>query len=107
LNGANVSIDQFPTRALALYQRVNSSAPNRAINTLGMARANLQMGNTEQAVQLYQALLTLTTSSNNADPIFSEEALTTIAKYNGAASTSTNIYSFVLSIFILCIFSGF
>jgi tetratricopeptide (TPR) repeat protein len=105
LNGTNVSIDQFPARAIALYQKANLSAPNRAINTLGIARTYLQMGNTNQAVQLYQALLTQMTLSNNADPIFSEEALTTIAKYNGAASINNN--SFLLSIFILCIFSGF
>jgi hypothetical protein len=102
LNGTNVSINEFPTRALALYQEANSSAPNRAINTLGMARANLQMGDETEAIRLYQALLTQMTSSNNSDPIFSEEALSIITvNYNAA---STNKYSFLLSIFILCIF---
>jgi len=101
LNGTNVSINEFPTRALALYQEANSSAPNRAINTLGMARANLQMDDETQAIRLYQALLTQMTSSNNSDPIFSEEALSITVNYNAA---STNKYSFLLSIFILCIF---
>ncbi len=102
LNGTNVSINEFPIRALALYQVANSSAPNRAINTLGMARANLQIGNKNEAIRLYQILLTQVTSSNDADPIFSEEALTIIASNYNAAST--NKYSFLLSIFILCIF---
>lgn len=101
LNGTNVTIDKFPSQALALYQEANSSAPNRAINTLGMARANLQMGNKNEANRLYQILLTQMTSSNNFDPIFSAEALNITANYNSA---STNKYSFILSIFILCIF---
>ncbi len=125
LNGIQVSIDEFPTRALVLYQNANSSAPNRAINTLGMARANLQIGNNNEAVRLYEVLITQMNSSNDSDPIFSEEALditlnhnssttdsitvqystattmNTTVKYNSA---STNKKSFLLSIFILCIF---
>jgi hypothetical protein len=88
-------------RALILYQTANLFARNRAINTLGMARANLQMGNTNEAVNLYQVLLTQMSLSPDSDPIFSQEALNIIATYNSAA---TNKHFFLSSIFIFYIF---
>ena len=108
----------FPSRALGLYQQANGSAPNRAINTFGMARANLQMGNNAAATQLYQGLLVQISSSNDTNSIFSQEILTAISTTttttgisttttttrNNNNSTFTNTPSFLAILFILCVY---
>ncbi len=132
LNGINVSINEFPGKALVLYQEADSIAPNRSINTLGMARANVQLGNNDEAARLYQVLLTQVNSSTDSDPIFSQEAAnfivnynstttgSTTAHYNSATTTTTtttstisaghynsaatNKYFFLSSVLIFCIF---
>ncbi|CAF4660887.1 unnamed protein product, partial [Rotaria sp. Silwood2] len=53
LNGAQVLISEFPRYALNLYQLADLSAPNRAINILGMARANAQLRYNDEAVKFY------------------------------------------------------
>jgi hypothetical protein len=131
LNGINVSINEFPGKALVLYQEADSIAPNRSINTLGMARANVQLGNNDEAARLYQVLLTQVNLSTDSDPIFSQEAAnfivnynstttgSTTAHYNSATTTTTttntisaghynsaatNKYFFLSSVLIFCIF---
>ncbi|CAF4723878.1 unnamed protein product, partial [Rotaria sp. Silwood2] len=74
LNGAQVLISEFPRYALNLYQLADLSAPNRAINILGMARANAQLRYNDEAVKFYRKLLVQISSSNNTDPLFSQEA---------------------------------
>jgi predicted Zn-dependent protease with MMP-like domain len=101
LNGTIVSINEFPTRALSLYQTANLTGPNRAINTLGMARSNLQSGNTNAAVNLYKMLLIQMNSSNDSDPIFLQEALNITIIHNSATTNKPFILSFI---FIFCIF---
>jgi len=100
LNGTSVSINEFPTRALSLYQTTNLTGPNRAINTLGMARSYLQSGNTNEAVKFYQALLIQMNSSNDSDPIFLQEALNITITPNFATTNKPFILSFI---FIFCI----
>ncbi|CAF4914218.1 unnamed protein product, partial [Rotaria sp. Silwood1] len=56
------------------------SAPNRAINILGMARANAQLRSNDEAVKFYQKLLDQINSSNNTDQLFSQEATDFIAQ---------------------------
>jgi hypothetical protein len=68
---------------LALYQKANSSAPNRAINTLGIARAYSQLHNYTEATKLYRILLTQLTSSNDTDAVFTQEVMNSITKNKG------------------------
>ena len=104
LNGVNVSIQDFPNRALTLYQSANTSEPNRAINTLGMAQSNSQLGNNTAAQQLYQTLLAQMNSSNTANQIFSQairNATNNNNNNNNNNSASTNQSSFLLLMLIL------
>ncbi|CAF3861055.1 unnamed protein product [Rotaria sp. Silwood1] len=80
LNGTQVSISEFPQYALNLYQIADISAPNRAINILGMARANSQLRSNDEAVKFYRKLLDQINASNNTDPLFSQEATDFIAQ---------------------------
>jgi hypothetical protein len=94
LNGAQISINDFPTQALTLCQTANSTAPNRAINILGMARANSQSNNYTEAVRLYNVLRTQMNSSNHSDPIFLQEATNVI---NDVQNNSFTVMSTVIS----------
>jgi hypothetical protein len=68
---------------LALYQKANSSAPNWAINTFGIARAHSQLHNSTEATRLYQILLTQINSSNDTDAVFTQEVMNSITKNKG------------------------
>ena len=107
LNGTQVSVSDFASRALTLYQIANVSSPNRAINILGMARANSQLLLNSEAVRLYQLLLAQISSSNNTDPIFFEEALDFISQNEDLQNSSNNNkfgFSSILVVFIFFIF---
>jgi hypothetical protein len=90
LNGTQVSVSDFASSALTLYQIANVSSPNRAINILGMARANSQLLRNSEAVRLYRLLLAQISSSNNTDPIFFEEAIDFIAQKEDLQNSSNN-----------------
>ena len=108
LNGTNVSVTDFPRRALILFQAANWSAPGRAINLLGMARTNVQLQYDGEAERLYKLLLDQITSTSTPDPKFSQEAATFIAnKTELYSSANSNQFCFlsVLPVFILFIFS--
>ena len=74
LNGSQVFVSDFPKSALNLYRTANVSAPNRAINTLGIARAYAQRRLNSDAVAVYQKLLAQISVSNNTDETFLQEA---------------------------------
>lgn len=88
LNGTWVSIDKFPLIALDFYKQADQVAPNRAINTLGMARANSDAGQDRTAVTLYQNLHFQMTSSNRSDESFLREANQYIEQQNSSAPIS-------------------
>jgi hypothetical protein len=70
LNGSMTPIEKFPSIALNLYKRADQASPNRAINTLGMARAHDAAEEHFIGVALYQQLLFQMTSSNHSDNSF-------------------------------------
>ena len=57
INGRILSVIDFPSYALNLYQKANRTAPHRAVNSLGTARAYVQMGQISEANKLYRMLL--------------------------------------------------
>ncbi len=103
LNGAEISIEKFPSIALDLYRKADRVAPNRVINTLGMARSNVFLGQHNVAAGLYQQLFFQMTSSNSSDDSFLEEADDYLDNHNSAINYN---FSFVLICFSLfcCIF---
>lgn len=109
LNGTQVSVNEFPQRALDLYLTANQSSPNRAINTLGTARAYSQLLNNIEAVKYYKILLAQINSSNNSDPGFAKEALDFIALQQEKppipiVNIANNIEYCILLIFIISIY---
>lgn len=84
LNGTWVALEKFPVIALDLYKRADQAAPNRAINTLGLARANAMAGQERTAVTLYQNLHFQMTSSNRSDENFLREASDFIDTHSAA-----------------------
>lgn len=96
LNGSQVSIDHFPAVALDLYKSADYVAPNRAINTLGMARSNVFLEQHSAAVSLYQQLYFQMTSSNRSDETFLREADDYLDKHNSAIHCH---FSYILIIF--------
>lgn len=56
-NNSAIAITDFPSYALRLYARENQTAPHRAVNSLGMARAYSQMGQIDQASEIYRKIL--------------------------------------------------
>lgn len=99
LNGTQVSIDQFPSIALELYTSADHVAPNRAINTLGMARSNAFLEQHNIAVSLYQQLYFQMTSSNRSDETFLREADDYLDKHNSAIHCHFSYILIILSIF--------
>lgn len=89
IDNIQVPLSEFPQRALNLYQMATLSTPNRAINILGMARANAQLRNIGEAIKFYQMLLAQINLSKNQDPTFSQEATNFIAE-NGEMLNSAN-----------------
>jgi hypothetical protein len=95
-NGSITSVDKFPSIALDLYRRADHLAPNRAINTLGMARSNVFLDQHSVSAGLYQQLFYQMTSSNNNDESFLKEA----DEYLSAHSSAMNVsFSFSLVFF--------
>lgn len=77
LNNSAVAIADFPSYALHLYTRENQTAPHRAVNSLGMARAYSQMGQVDQASEIYEKLLhdwSISTFSSEIDRLVITEA---------------------------------
>ncbi|CAF1127208.1 unnamed protein product [Rotaria sordida] len=103
LKSRQISIVDFPSQALILYKKANEAAPNRVINIVGMARANTQLGNTNEAIKLYQLLLTQMNLSNNTDLTLLKEAADFIAQnpiqYNSASNYFSSIFFFAFCIF--------
>jgi hypothetical protein len=104
LNGSRVAVSEFPRLALKLYEYANSSAPNRAINILGMARANSQLRLNSAAERFYRMLLDQIGSSNNTDTIFVDEAKAFIAQkevLTGLADRQSVYYPLLFTCVIL------
>ncbi|UJR31504.1 hypothetical protein I4U23_018993 [Adineta vaga] len=104
-NDTLISVSQFPLFALDLYESADISAPNRAANILGMARANSQLRYNNAAERLYQKLLDQISSSNNSDPIFAQEATNFLAQKTELTGLADKkqfcFYSIVLSLFFI------
>ncbi|CAF4645866.1 unnamed protein product [Rotaria sp. Silwood1] len=99
-----ISIVDFPSQALDLFKKTNETAPNRAINIVGMARAYVELGNINEAVQLYKLLLTQMSLSNNTDLILFQEANNFIAQNLIQFNSATNYFSLnflLLSVFFI------
>jgi len=101
LNDSETSVDKFPLMALNLYKTADQVAPNRAINTLGMARSNAHLGQDSVAAGLYQQLIYQMTSSNNSDDSFLKEANEYLDNHSSAINCS---FSFLSVFFSLCCF---
>ncbi|CAF3193574.1 unnamed protein product [Rotaria sp. Silwood2] len=101
LNGTETVVDKFPLIALKLYKKADQIAPNRAINTLGMARSTAHLKRHSIAVGLYQQLFFQMTSSNNNDEHFLKEANDYLDHHSSAIHCS---FSFILIFFSMCIF---
>ncbi|CAF3351042.1 unnamed protein product [Rotaria sp. Silwood2] len=107
LNGAQVLISEFPRYALNLYQSEDLSAPNRTINILGMARANAQLHNNDEAIKFYRKLLTQINFSNTTDPLFSQEAtdfITQAENTKNSANTNQLCFLLILIVFMYLVF---
>ena len=98
LNGSQISIENFPSLALDLYKKADQVAPNRAINTLGMARSNALLEQHGAAASLYQQLFFQMTSSNRSDETFLKEADDYLDKHNSAINFN---FSYILIIFLI------
>jgi len=98
LNGSETSVDKFPLIALNLYKKADQTAPNRAINTLGMARSNAHLDQHSIATGLYQQLLFQMTSSNHSDDSFLKEGNEYLDNHSSAIDCS---FSFLLIFFSL------
>ncbi len=103
LNGTETLVDNFPSIALNLYKKADQTAPNRAINTLGMARSHAHLNRHSAAVGLYQQLFYQMTSSNTNDDSFLKEANAYLDKHSSAinCSFSLNLIFFSLFCFIV------
>lgn len=103
LNGTHVFVSDFPKYASTLYRAANLSAPNRAVNTLGTARAYAQRRLNSDAVKVYQKLLVQISVLNNTDDTFSQEATgfkTQKEELQGSA-TSKQLPVFYVFLFVL------
>lgn len=107
LNSTAITVDQFPQYALNLYESADISAPNRAINILGMARAYSQLRYNNAAERLYQKLLDQITSSNNTDSVFAEEANAFITQKTVLTGSARNERFCFHSIVISLVFNSF
>ena len=97
LNGTWVAIERFPLLALDLYKQADQTAPNRAINTLGMARGHADAGQDQTAVTLYQNLHFQMTSSNRSDESFLREVNQYIDQHSSTAPVSRISFLWLLS----------
>jgi hypothetical protein len=101
LNGSQISVDKFPSIALNLYKTADQIAPNRAINTLGMARSKARLEQHGAAASLYQQLFFQMTSSNHSDDSFLREANEYLDHHSSAINSK---FSFTLIVFSLFCF---
>jgi len=107
LNGSEISVSNFPQRALELYTQANLSAPNRAVNILGTARAYSQMHHNSEAAKFYQILINQITSTNTSDPIFSQEANDFITKYENIQNHGNKKQIYFSTFFLIVLVSIF
>ena len=91
MNGSLTPVEKFPSIALDLYKRADQAAPNRAINTLGMARSHDSSEEHRVAVVLYQQLLFQMTSGNRSDTAFLKEANEYLEQHNSAVIRSASL----------------
>lgn len=98
LNGSQIAIENFPSLALDFYKKADQVAPNRAINTLGMARSHALLEQYEVAASLYQQLFFQMTSSNRSDEIFLKEADDYLDTHNSAIHCH---FSYILIAFLM------
>ncbi|CAF4433106.1 unnamed protein product [Rotaria sp. Silwood2] len=95
LKSKRTPIVDFPSQALSLLKKTNETAPNRAINMVGMARAYVQSDNINEAVKLYQLLLTQMNFSNNSDLTFFQEAQQfieqSLVQYNSSSNYPSSL----------------
>lgn len=107
LNNQTIPIQNFPSQALSLYQTTNSTAPNRAINTLGMIQANVDLGNRDEVKRLENLLKSQLSLSNTTDNSFLQEVQNSVNQLVSKASSKSS-YQTLLTIisifFVLYIF---
>ncbi|CAF0907888.1 unnamed protein product [Adineta steineri] len=99
LNGTQININNFPLIALDLYKKADQIAPNRAINTLGMARCNAHLHQESIAVSLYQQLYMQMTTFNNSDDYFLKEANQYLDHHNSAINFRFSPILIIFSLF--------
>ncbi|CAF4230406.1 unnamed protein product [Rotaria socialis] len=101
IDSIQVPLNEFPQRALHVYEMAILSTSNRAINILGMARANAQLSNTGEATAFYRMLIAQIDLSNSKDSIFFHEEMDFIDKNEKIRySASNNLVQFTF-IFII------
>lgn len=83
-------MNDFPSRALVLYQAANSTAPNRAIGLLGMAQANTKMQNNAEAARLYNLLKNQLSLSNTTDASFLQEVANALTQLPSKANRKSH-----------------
>jgi hypothetical protein len=102
VNGTKTSVDKFPLISLNLYKNADEKAPNRAINTLGMARSHAHLGQHAVAVSLYQQLFYQMTWSNTSDDTFLKEANEYLDQHSSAIHCNFSFYLMLFS--FVCFF---
>ena len=95
------SIEKFPSIALDLYKKADRPAPNRAINTLGMARSHDAAEEHFVAVALYQQLHFQMTSSNHSDNSFLKEINEYLDQHSSAVIHSFSSFLVLVSLMYL------
>lgn len=105
LNATRMSINEFLRCTLNLYQTENLSAPNQAINILGIARAYSQLRYNNNAARIYRVLINQITATNISDSVFSQEAADYIMQKKILQnSAKTNHFCFSSIFVIILIF---
>ena len=98
MNGTEISVDKFPSLALDYYEKADKIAPNRAINTLGMARANAHLDRAHTATNLYRQLIFQMTSANYSDENFLQEANEFLEQHNSTINRTLSIMLIIFSL---------
>lgn len=98
-NRSSIVVNNFPWIALDLYQKSDQLFPNRAANTLGMARAHADLDQRNVAVTLYQQLLFQMNSANKSEPSFLSEIHDFLDEPNFAITNCFSILLLSCSIF--------
>ncbi|CAF3620995.1 unnamed protein product [Rotaria sp. Silwood1] len=107
LNKTTVAVTAFPLFALNLYAKQNSTAPHRAVNLLGMARAYAQIGKRNEANKLYKKLLQQWSNSicsSDLDQIVIREANQYLkGSQSGIMNKGIDHWLFLFSIIFTCL----